>query len=268
MGIPLGEGAVLGFVLGLTEFLPVSSAAHLALAQLLEGHAPDRAVAAILHAGTLLATIAVLRKRAWSALTEGLRGLGRPALLAETPGGRDAMFVALASLPTLPLALLLRRQAGAALGSLYLLGSGLLLSALVVTLARLAPPGAKATPSWAGALLVGVAQGAAALPGVSRPATTIAALLWLGVGAERAFELSMLASIPVVAGMIAIEGPYALAGGTARAPLALGAVLALAVGAGALAAMRRVVVAGKLAWFSLYLVPVALATLAWGYARP
>src|ERR1700728_4519728 len=100
MAIPLGEGAVLGLVQGVTEFLPVSSDGHIALAQLLYGGDSELAETVLLHLGTLVATLVVLRKRVWNAIEEGLRGLGRPALLRETPGGRDASFVAIASVPT------------------------------------------------------------------------------------------------------------------------------------------------------------------------
>jgi undecaprenyl-diphosphatase len=269
MAIPLGESAVLGLVLGLTEFLPVSSSGHLALAQLLSGHEPQPAFTAALHVGTLAATTFALRKRTWTAITEGLRGIGRPALLSETPGGRDAGFVALATLPAVVVGLSLRRETASELGSLTLVGGGLLLSALTVLLVSLAPQGNRSSLSWTGALLVGVAQGTAALPGVSRSAVTLASLLWLGVEAERAFELSMLASLPVVAGVIAIDArPLARSGELGLGALILGAAIAFAAGLGGFALLRRIVVAAKLPWFSLYLIPVAVATLAWGYARP
>jgi undecaprenyl-diphosphatase len=293
IAIPLGEGAVLGLVQGITEFLPVSSAGHLALAQLLYGGDPEVATTALLHVGTLAATLVVLRKRVWNAIEEGLRGLGRPALLAETPGGQDASFVAIATVPTVVVGLALKHElerlavvdraalgADAASGSLTLIGICFLVTALVVVLARLAPGGTKTplggprsppgatTPGWMGALLVGAAQGTAVLPGVSRSAVTIASLLWMGVGAERAFELSFLASIPAIVGAIAIESHHALRGDEAPGALAVGMAVAFVVGLGGLYAMRRVVLSGKLQWFSFYLVPVAIATLAWGYARP
>ena len=110
MAIPLGEGAVLGLVQGITEFLPVSSEGHLALAQLLYGGEPELAATVVLHVGTLVATLVVLRRRVWSAVDEGLRGLGRPSLLRETPGGRDARFVAIATGPTLIVGLALRHR--------------------------------------------------------------------------------------------------------------------------------------------------------------
>jgi undecaprenyl-diphosphatase len=153
-------------------------------------------------------------------------------------------------------------------GSLTLIGVCFLVSALVVAATKLAPVGTKTTPSWTGAVLVGAAQGCAVLPGLSRPAVTIASLLWLGVGRERAFELSFLVSLPAIAGAIALESHHALRGDEAPGALALAAVLSFVVGLGGLSVMRRVVLGGKLHWFAFYLVPVAVATLAWGYARP
>ena len=132
MAIPLGEGAVLGLVQGITEFLPVSSDGHLALAQLLYGGDAELAQTVLLHVGTLVATLVVLRKRVWNAIEEGLRGLGRPALLKETPGGRDASFVALATVPTVLVGLALERQVGESFGSLTLFGACFLVSAVVV----------------------------------------------------------------------------------------------------------------------------------------
>jgi len=272
MAIPLGEGAVLGLVQGIAAFLPISAEGHRALAQLLYGGEAEMAATVLLHVGTLAATVVVLRKRVWNAIEEGLRGIGRPALLKETPGGRDASFVALATVPTVLVGLALKRQAGESFGSLALIGVCFLASAAVVAGTKLAPAagaeGARTPPEWASALLVGAAQGCAVLPGLSRPALAIASLLWLGVGTERAFELSFLVSIPAVAGAIALESRHALHGDEALGAMALATVLAFVAGLGGLYAMRAVVVSGKLQWFSFYLVPVAVATLAWGYARP
>jgi undecaprenyl-diphosphatase len=277
MAIPLGEGALLGLVQGATEFLPLSSDGHLALARLLIHGANanasgkndgELATTVLLHVGTLAATLVVLWKKVWNAIEEGLRGIGRPSLLRETPGGRDALFVAVASVPTAIVAIALRHRLEDSFGSLYLIGACFLVTAAVLAGTSLAPHGSRTSLGWSGAVLVGIAQGTAIVPGISRPAVTIASLLWLGVGAERAFELSFLASIPAVVGAIALESRHALHGDEAPGALALGTVLAFLVGLAGLFAARRVVVGGKLHWFAFYLVPLAIATLAWGYARP
>ena len=97
---PFGEAAILGIVQGLTEFLPISSDGHLALAEILFGLKGGLAFNVMLHAGTLLATLLVLRAEAGRALRGGLSALVRPARFRETPGGRDALVVILATIPT------------------------------------------------------------------------------------------------------------------------------------------------------------------------
>jgi len=269
MHLPVLEAIVLGVVQGITEFLPISSDGHLALAQLLFGGQADLATTVVLHAGTFAATLLVLRKRVVAALTEGVRGLLHPALMRETPGGRDAFVVIVASIPTALVGLTLKKSVEEWSSSPTIVGVCLLLSAVAVGSTRWAPRGTELTPSTASAVLVGFAQGAAVLPGLSRSAMTIATLLWLGVRADRAFELSFLMSLPAVFGAILLEGRHGLgAEGSGVLALLLGTLVAFGVGIVALLALRRVLVGGKLAYFAIYLMPLAVATVAWGYARP
>ena len=129
-------------------------------------------------------------------------------------------------------------------------------------------PGSLSSPSLPGALLLGLAQGLAVAPGVSRSGITIVAALWLGLRAERAFELSMLMSVPAVSAAIALE----LVAGDSMAGHALaigaGVLTSFAVGYVGLRLLRRVVLAGSIAWFSLWVLPLALATLALAKAWP
>ena len=261
----------------------MSSDGHMALAQMLLGEETSRAFGAVARGGTLGATLLVLRKRALWSLEEGLRGIARPSLWRETPGGRDALTILVATVPTAIVGLALRRSAEAWSSSPAVIGGCLLLSAAAVASTSVASsahrPGTaeRDVPTVIGALIVGLAQGATVLPGLSRSAMTLAALMWLGVRAERAFELSFLMAIPVLAGtaiLDAIDAIDAHAGAGAAAfsgdapALIAGAVAAFVVGLVALSAVRRIVIGGKLPLFAFYLVPLAIATLAWGYARP
>jgi undecaprenyl-diphosphatase len=267
-GVPLGEAIVLGVIQGITEFLPISSDGHLAIAQKLYGDSASLALTVLLHAGTLTATLIILRKRVWMALEEGLRGIGQPALWRETPGGRDAIFVVLATIPTGIIGLALKHSVEKWSDEPWVIGAGFVGSAVAVASTKWAPRGTKLVPTLAGAILVGVAQGSAVLPGLSRSGMTIASLLWLGVTAERAFELSFLVSLPAIAGAVLLEARKAFGGEQSAAILLFGTFVSFVVGIGALLALRRVLISGKVHWFAFYLVPVALATLAWGYARP
>jgi undecaprenyl-diphosphatase len=268
MSTPLGEAAVLGAARGITAFFPVSADGHVLLGQLLLGSGADPALGVFLRVGTLAATLLVLRRRVWVALEEGVRGLWRPALLTETPGGRDATAIALATATTVLVAGALRWWNEVPTGSLFVVGVCFLASAAVLTAAALAPRGTKSAPGWAGALLVGVAQGAAVLPGISSSAMTLTSLLWLGVAAERAFELAFLVSIPSAALAIVVDARHAFHGDEGPGALASGMVISFVFGVAALELTRRIVLSHKLGWFAFYLVPVAFATLAWGYARP
>ena len=272
MSIPLSEAVILGIVQGITDVLPVSSDGHLALVQMLysgeNGRETNVALSMLLHVGTLAATIVVLRKRVWGAIEEGLRGLSRPSLWRETPGGRDAVVIAIATVPTAILWLLLKSTALAWSSSPAIIGACLLVSAVAVGSTRFAPKADCDVPTHLGALLVGVAQGAAVLPGLSRSAMTLAALLWLGVRAERAFELSFAIAIPAVAAALLLEGGHAFHVGDDPMLLLFGTLVAFLVGVAALHALRRILAFGKLSLFAFYLVPLAIATLAWGYANP
>ncbi|HEX5099160.1 MAG TPA: undecaprenyl-diphosphate phosphatase, partial [Polyangiaceae bacterium] len=106
---PFGEAAILGIVQGITEFLPISSDGHLALAEILFGLKGGLAFNVMLHAGTLLATLLVLRAEAGRALRGGVSALVRPARFRETAGGRDALVVILATVPTAAVGLFLRQ---------------------------------------------------------------------------------------------------------------------------------------------------------------
>ena len=107
------------------------------------------------------------------------------------------------------------------------------------------------------------------LPGLSRSGVALATLLWLGVSAERAFELALLASLPAIALAIAIDAHRAGGGPLAVSGEGLvGGAIAFGIGLLALPMLRRAVEHSKLHWFAIYLVPLAAATIAWGYARP
>ncbi len=270
MSIPLGEAASLGVLHGTTDVLPLSSSGHDLLAELLFGRSGDVTLTLLLDLAVFAATVVMFRRRAWTALEEGLRGLGRPALLRETPGGRDAVFVGVASLVSVVAGLALRKGLAVetATAPLYVIGACLLVSAIAIASTKLAREGATTSPGWVAAMVVGVAQGCAVVPGLSRSGLTIASLLWMGVSAERAFELSFLVSLPALAGLAAFEAPAAFHTSESVVSLATGALLAFALALASLVALRRVVDGGKIHWFAIYLAPLAMATLAWGYARP
>jgi undecaprenyl-diphosphatase len=266
---PLGQAASLGAIQGLTEFLPVSSDGHLALAQILFGlEGSGLTMTVMLHAGTFLATLIVLWRRLGPAVFDGLRALRRPSRFSETQGGRDALVVILASIPTAVIGLGLRDLVEDWTSSPLVIGLGFAFTGTVLVTTRWVRPGDRDVPSMLGAIAIGVAQGLAVLPGVSRSGSTITLALWLGVRPERAFELSMLMSLPAVFGAVLLELPKLIAAGDGYGAAALGALVAFGVGLVALLLLRRIVMRGHFAWFALWVLPLALATLALARAWP
>lgn len=265
---PFGEAAILGIVQGITEFLPVSSDGHLALAEILFDLKGGVAFNVMLHAGTLMATLVVLHAEVGRALSDGLAALFKPRRFRESPGGRDALVVILASVPTLLVGLFLRQPVERWTESPLAIGLGFLGTTAALVLAHFSLRGEREQPSLGGSLLLGVAQGLAVLPGLSRSGATIAIALWLGVKPRRAFELSMLMSLPAIAGAIVLEARDAVGKPFPWVPALVGAAVALATGVFALRALRGVVDRGKFGWFAFWVGPLALATMAMGLAWP
>lgn len=266
---PFGEAALLGVLQGLTEFLPVSSSGHLSLAAFVFGiEKGGLTLNVMLHGGTLLATLLVLWQRFVPAVRDGTVGLFKPSRFVATNGGRDALVIIVASLPTAVIGLLLHDAVEKFTLSPSAVGLGFVVTTFLLISTRWVRGGEAPTPTAWGALIVGVTQGFTVFPGVSRSGATIAVLLWLGVRRDRAFELSMLMSVPAVAGAVSLELPALLHGATSVSVALVGASVAFASGVLALVVLRRIVLQGRLAWFVLWVGPVALATLAMAKAWP
>jgi undecaprenyl-diphosphatase len=266
---PFEQALLLGLVQGLSEFLPISGDGHLALAQLLlEVDSGGLTLSVLLHLGTLIAATVYFRERLAAVLLDLGKHLRRGRLPAPAAPGWDAILVLLAALPAGIIGLLSRDTIAAWTHQPLVTGFGFVVTACLLTSALWTKPGAAFSPSLSGALLLGVAQGLAVVPGVSRSGITIIAGLWLGLRAERAFELSVLMSMPVVAAAIALE----LVAGASATPHALsfaaGVLTSLAVGYVSLGLLKRVLAAGGIAWFALWVLPLALATLALAKAWP
>jgi len=268
-GVGIIEAVLLGALQGLTEFLPVSSSGHLALAQLLfdvdEG---SLTLNVVLHAGTLLATLVFFHRRVWEMTTDSWRVLTRRAAWPDASGAHDAAFVVVASIPTAAIGLALRDHVEIWSRTPWVLGVGFLTTAAMLMSTRWVAPSDMEKASLRLALLLGFVQGCAVLPGVSRSGSTITVALWSRVAPARAFELSMLMSLPAVFGAFLLELRHVVELGDGVVALAIGAATAFVVGYFALLFLRRLVTAGRLALFVLWMLPLALATLGLAWSWP
>jgi undecaprenyl-diphosphatase len=262
---------ILALVQGLTEFLPVSSSGHLALISHFLPKTPDEFYLAVfLHGGTLLATIIYF----WPDIVRIFTGLRlRSEEGAKSRGYLTAIIVG--SIPVAVFGLLLKKQAESIFTSLPLLAVMFLITGLVLAVASLKNSPRSSLPLEGGgkvgvinpfrAFIIGCAQLVAVLPGISRSGSTISAGLISGLSRQEAFRFSFLLSLPAVAGAFLVEIPMGLPGGlkpgNSPVSLLLGFVVSCLVGLLALHILRRLVLAGRLAWFSVYLLVLGLFTV-------
>jgi undecaprenyl-diphosphatase len=255
--------AILGVVQGLTEFIPVSSSAHLRLvAAVLGEHDAGAAYTAVLQLGTLIAVVVYFAGE--------LGSLTRAAV--THPTSREARLVWLLGLATIPLGV-----AGLALKS-YITGDlrrlEVAASAMIVVGAILIwvdRRGGKDRTldllTWRDALLIGCAQATALVPGVSRSGSTICMALLLGLSRVEAARFSFLLSIPAVAGTGIFEIKDAVSemhhlGASPLPSLIVGTVIAGVVGYASIAWFLRWLGSRRMAVFGIYRMAVGALVLA------
>jgi len=211
------ESALLSLLQGATEFLPVSSSGHLQILRQFMPHsdADSLAFVILVHIGTLIAIAWVFRQRIGDLLKYGFtlgwqaqQSAGWRSAWLDHADGRMILAVILATIPTGIVGLLFEQR----LENLYenpamtqWVGYALIGTALILTSSRWGKRRAPANvtghsfPLWA-ALVVGMAQSVALIPGISRSGTTIAVALLLGIPRREAAELSFLIAIPAICG--------------------------------------------------------------------
>ena len=252
----------LGVVQGLTEFLPVSSSGHLVLFQQLLSLPGDQLFFDLaLHMGTLLPVLWVYR-------ADLLRMLRAPVAesgpIAERPGTRLLGLIVLGSIPTAIIGLLFEdlferifASPAALTVTFTLTGALLFLSGRV----RQGDAAELEMKPWQ-ALLIGLAQGLAITPGISRSGTTIAVALFLGMRREYAARFSFLLSIPAIGGAFLLKLKDVRPGDIAVDATLVGALAALVSGYLALRLLIRLVKSGDFSRFAWYVWAVAAFSLA------
>ena len=266
---------ILGAVQGATEFLPVSSSGHLAVGQLLlsKGETPvslsdqPLLLEILLHLATLAAVLVFYRREALATLIgagHATRAIFRRDLLAaaqKDDGVNTAVAIVLGTVPTGIIGLAVHDLASQVSRSPLAIGLAYLGCACILMAGRWWTGGEKRL-SWRLALLIGVAQGIAVLPGISRSGTTIIAALALGLGREEAARFSFLLSIPAILAAAALDLDLeALSAGGRILPYAAGAAAAFAVGLLALFLLVKLVKGGRLWLFAPYVAALGVVSL-------
>jgi len=250
----LFEALILGLIQGLTEFLPVSSSGHLAIASSLLGieGADNLMFAVAVHAATVLATVCVLWKE-----------IGRLATSFFTfRKNADSQMVLKLLLSMIPVAIVgvfLKDYVEALFGEgLLLTGIMLLLTAVLLTFTYLVRSEGTGKVSFRDAFVIGIAQAVAVLPGLSRSGSTIATGILLGNRRADVAKFSFLMVIIPVLGEALLDimkGDFSTsATGISPITLAAGFIMAFVSGAVACRWMLKLVAKGKLVYFAWYCV--------------
>ncbi len=266
---------LLGVLQGATEFLPVSSSGHLVAAQRLLGVDSQGVVLEVaLHFGTLLAIVVVFWPQLVRLAVDSVHGtivyirtrdLGITA--QEHPHFPMALAIVAGSIPTGIAGILLEEPLGRVFDSVTASGAFIMVTGILLLLSRYAREGDKGRVTPLKGLVIGVAQSAALLPGISRSGSTIVAGYFVGLRRDLAARFSFLLAVPAMVGATALEARHFLSGDVGRVPpagvLLLGMLASAVVGTVCLLALLRLVQRGKLHWFAAYCLPVgALIALA------
>ncbi len=249
------QAIVLGIVQGITEWLPVSSSAHLVILQHLFGYGNSVAFDIMVHGGTLLAVVLYF----WRDFVMLLRNLvftfvdifkiGRKAFYRD----EDRMmtwYIVLATVPIVIVGLALQDYIEEIFNSLLLVGVALLITGFwLISTAR---KSGKGDVTLKTAMWIGLAQSAAIIPGISRSGSTISTGMLLGVDKARAARFSFLLSIPAIGGAFALELLSIPAHDMFSLPNIVGFIASFTVGLATIHFLLGVIRRGKFYLFALY----------------
>ena len=259
------EAIVLGIVQGLTEFLPISSTAHLRIVPAFAGwEDPGAAFTAVTQLGTLAAVLLYFRRDLLGIARAWLAGLRDPVRRAS-PESRLGWYILVGTIPILVFGVLFSDQIETGARNLRLIGTTMIVLGLVLLAAEKVGTRSREldTLRWRDGILVGFAQAAALVPGVSRSGATISAGLFLGFERAAAARYSFLLSVPAVV----LSGLYELRdiGGDSNATVgatALATVLAFVVGYASIAFLLRYLATHTVYVFVAYRIAVGALVLA------
>ncbi len=259
------QAVVLGFVQGLTEFLPVSSSGHLVLAQhLLRVQDPEiLSIDIFVHLGTLISLAAVL----WKDLRDIVVGVWEaiPAMrFAESYRARmpfrTGVILLAGSIPAGIVGLLFHRQILGAFTDPKLVSMNFAITGLMLFLTRFARPNPGKKLGIPGALVIGLGEALSIFPGISRTGSTVSIGMYLRMAPEQAAKLSFLLAVPAIAGGALVELRFSLLQKTNAefVPMIAGMLVSAATGYLVIKWMLKVTEKGRFSLFSFYCLAVGI----------
>ncbi len=257
------EVIILGIVQGLTEWLPISSTGHLKLFEKLLGFEAACELVlfdVILHVGTLIVILVFFRKEVCKILSAIAH------LDFETEYGKIVPLIIVGSIPTVLIGLIFGLLIEGSFKNILPIGMAFLFCGTILYSAKF---GKDRTVSidYSTAILIGLAQGIAIIPGISRSGVTIAVALLIGIKREKAFKFSFLLSVPAILGALCyttyIELDELASAGLEWIEILAGAVVAMFVGYIALKLFWKAVAKGKFHFFAFYCWLLGVLLVLW-----
>ncbi len=265
------KAVLLGIVQGLTEFLPVSSSGHLVIgSEILDFHEPGILFEVFLHGGTLLAVLFAFR--------EELLAMVRAVFSSSEARRQDPelqraflwnLYVVVATLPAVFVGLFLKDSIERIFDNILVTFIMLAITGCLMVLTRFIRERGQAV-NCPRALLIGVAQSMAILPGLSRSGSTIFTGMLLGINRETAARFSFIMSIPAILGAIVLQGKDLLDRSLADGELTnilVGTLASAVSGYLAIVLLMHIVRRGQLHWFGYYCFLVSAIGFSWYFFR-
>lgn len=251
------QAVVLGAIQGITEFLPVSSSAHLAIVQNLFGlRGPVLLVFdVVVHLGTLSALLIYFRKDLLPIPKIGTKYFG---------------LIIAATIPTVIIGFSIKDWMEEYFDVLWVVALTLLINSFILLSTWWSPRDRpKRECTWLDAFWVGVAQGISILPGISRSGATVSTALWLKVKAEEAVRFSFLIAIPAILGASVLLMPEMLKvfSGDMWPVMSVGFISAFISGYAAIYVLFKVTLRGQFHYFAFYTFALALFAFAFHFLR-
>ncbi len=245
---------ILAVIQGITEFLPVSSSGHLGMAKhVMDLQTPGVVLEVVMHAGTLLAVLFYFRSR--------IIWLIKGCVKGRAYALRYLLWLAIGTLPIACTGLLIKEEVARLFSEPFVISSLWLVMAIVLFSLRFVQQGDERPMNMRRAIVIGIAQAFAILPGISRAGLTITAARHLGVGRREAAEFAFLLFIPAMAGALALDLREAItqgAGLITSSELAVGATVSAIVGYCALLLLVKTLKSGRMWWFGFYCLAAGL----------
>lgn len=250
---------ILGFIQGFTEFLPVSSSGHLALAQIFFGlEMPPLSYDLVLHAATMAATVLFFLNDIVRLFTEWVWGFFSKDKRVLN-GWSVGWAVIIGTLVTGAIGMIIKDFAEEAIMNSLMVGIGLVITGVVLISSRFMRKGLGRVSPFDG-IFVGIAQGIAVMPGISRSGMTMMAGTAAGISREEVFRFSFLLSIPAILGAALIQATEVGGFGAFISSLPqgwhLGAAAAFISGLASLFVLKKLVIASKWWLFGIYCLTI------------